>query len=712
LLVLDNFEQVLPAAAHLAELLAACPGLSLLVTSRVPLQMRAEQTLRVAPLPVPDLSVALPPLSALLTVPSVELFVGRARAHRPDFTLTKQRAPLVAQVTEQLDGLPLALELAAARLDVLPLPTLAQRLDDRLRLLASAAPDVPERHRSLEAAVGWSYDLLSKEEQRLFRCLGVFVGRVSLAALAAVKTGVARVAAESREAEEVDTGDRGILDGLLSLAKQSLILPGRPDDVGWRREQSDADDIEDAEDAEPTFGMLETVREYAEEQLVADGELAAARRAHAHYFLAMAEWADSQLRGPNQRASFLRLEREQDNLRVALRWLLDQDDDAEYEAALRLAGALGWFWALVGYHAEGLRWLEETLARAPQGADLGARARAMVALGSLLQVRSDHEQSQAALKEALALAEQRQDPTTAATAHMLLGPGMLFTGDVAEATRLLDESLQRWEALGDAWGVGNTLCLIALIDDAMEDLSSAVTHFTAGLRQLETAGDAHHAGFYRCWLGVAEWKRGNLSSAWAQVESALAASVAFRDRWLLSIAAQAAAVLVWEHVHPERWAQLLGAADALILATGAAIPWDRTPGGREMAERRERLARGEGESTAVYQRGRALPFGAVADLVLQLLNEASSAQRSHPTNPEAAQSRTQPVSRPADQNRLTTREREVLQLVAQGRSSKEIARQLSLSPSTINQHVKAIFNKLGVDTRAQAVAVAAQRGLL
>jgi hypothetical protein len=186
LLVLDNFEQVLPAASLLTDLVAGSPGVALLVTSRVPLQLRWEQTLRLAPLPIPDIITGLPPLDALAQVPAVALFVERARARRADFTLSEKQAPLVVQVVTQLDGLPLALELAAARLGTLSLSAIVRRLDDRLRLLASEAPDQPARQQSLEAAVGWSYDLLSAGEQSLFRCLGVFVGRVTLDAIATV----------------------------------------------------------------------------------------------------------------------------------------------------------------------------------------------------------------------------------------------------------------------------------------------------------------------------------------------------------------------------------------------------------------------------------------------------------------------------------------------------------------------------------------------
>jgi transcriptional regulator with XRE-family HTH domain len=219
LLVLDTFEQVLPAAASLAEFLARCPDLALLVTSRTPLHVRWEQTLRVAPLPVPDLNRALPPLAELVTIPSVTLFLQRARARRADIALTEKQTPLVAQLIAQLDGLPLALELAAARLDVLSLSTLTRRLAHRLELLAVEAPDLPERQQSLQAAVGWSYDLLSAGEQRLFRCLGVFVGRVTLDAIATVES-VVESGGEKGAGEAGDERETGrTLRQLLSLAE-------------------------------------------------------------------------------------------------------------------------------------------------------------------------------------------------------------------------------------------------------------------------------------------------------------------------------------------------------------------------------------------------------------------------------------------------------------------------------------------------------------
>jgi predicted ATPase/DNA-binding CsgD family transcriptional regulator/DNA-binding XRE family transcriptional regulator len=710
LLVLDNVEQVLPAAAlPLSDLLAACPGLALLVTSRVPLQLRWERTLRVAPLPVPDLSAAaLPALDALLAVPAVELFVGRARARRADFVLGEREAPLVAQLVVQLDGLPLALELAAACLDVLPLWTLAHRLDDRLQLLGSEAPDRPERQRSLEAAIGWSYDLLSEPEQRVFRCLGVFVGRVTSEAIAAVVGAVA-----APEEPPVAGTTRTILKRLVALAEKSLLLPARSD-------QEEAGAAE-----EPAFGMLETVREYARERLEAAGELVAASRAHARSFLTLAERAAAQLRGPDQRAWFFRLEREHDNLRAALRWLLDRDDQAgpdganaaaEPETGLRLAAALGYFWGQRGYHAEGRHWLEEALARAPhrvEGGDAAdVRTRALLVVGAIRTWQGEYAQAQATLEEALALAERRQDAVAIAEASTYLGRATVVAEDVTEGMRRLREAERRWEALGDPQGLGETLLYLGYAADVAGDTAAAATHYTAALGWLGQAGNAQHAGLVHCLLGVLEWKRGDVSRAVAHLQAVVQTSVALQDRWLLSFAAQATVVLVGSRAQPAAWARLLGAADALGQATGGApFGWEHVP---DMVELRERLARGEEKAlAAAYHEGRALPFSKVAALAQTLLEEVArtlleGAARTLP-QPDAAPAG---APMPAERSPLSAREWEVLGLVAQGLSNKAIGRRLFLSERTVAQHVTAIFHKLGVNTRAQAVAVAARRGLL
>jgi predicted ATPase/DNA-binding CsgD family transcriptional regulator len=743
LLVLDNFEQVLPeAATELADLLASCAGLSLLVTSRMPLQLRWEQTLRVPPLPLPTQDGALPPLEVLAQVPSVALFVERARARREDFVLTEKQAPLVAQVAIQLDGLPLALELAAARLDVLSLSALVRRLGDRLRLLVLEAPDRPAQQQSLEASVGWSYDLLSEPERQLFRCLGVFVGWVTLDAIAVVVGTVRRMLRrreqgtapegtppegtppEDTPPEDSDaTVEAGwTLPRLLSLAEKSLVLPARP-------EESEG---EEEEDPEPAFGMLETMREYAHERLAAAGELAAARWAHAHYFLALAERAASELQGSGQRAWLVRLEREHANLRAALSWLLDQegsvghegiagiDLEAEPHAALRLAAALSNFWWRRGYHAEGERRLEEALARVPhwERVDPGMQIRALMALGALLAVQGAFARARAVLEEGLALAAQRQDAEAVADALTYLGLCEVLAGEVVEGIRQLQEALPRWEAMGNSHGVGFTRFYLGLASDRTRDIGNAAAHYSAALQRLGAVGDAQQAGFVHCYLGVAEWKRGKLRSAVAHIQTGVQTGVSLQDRWLLSVAACAASVLA----KPVKRARLLGASDTLRQATGALLVWEGMPGGQDVLGLRTRLASAEGEWDAAYREGRTLRFGEIAALAQRELEEALAQALPHPDHdgaPEHARAVDQPaVVTPSPhqghcpQTALTERDQEVLRLVAEGLSSKAIGRQLFIAPSTVNYHLTSVFHKLGVDTRAQAVAVAAQCGLL
>jgi non-specific serine/threonine protein kinase len=715
LLVLDNFEQVLPmAAVTVAELLASCRRLTMLVTSRVPMHLRWEQVLRIAPLPVPDLSAALPPLDDLLAVPSVQLFVGQARAHRADFALTAARAPLVAQLVAELDGLPLALELAAARLDALPLATFTHRMGNRLQLLAWEAPDLPVRHRSLAAAVGWSYDLLDEPEQRLFRCLGVFAGHVALGAIAAVVAAVVGEADQDREADETDEGDA--LTWLVSLAEKSLVLPmpGRQHsatDVG-QADQVMEDECD--EDPEPAFRMLETVREYAQERLARQGELEAARQAHAHAFLALAERAEPELRGGDQRAWFFRLEREQDNLRAALRWLLDQDDPAEREAALRLAGALRWFWVARGYHAEGVRWLEEGLARAPAAMDPAVRTKALIAVGALLTFQGAHARAQGLLKEALALAQERHDGAGSALALTYLGVRALFSGETALAVPHLEEALRHWRALGEPHFIGVVLYYLGTAAQAAGHCEPAAARYKEALCQLEASEDARLAGSAHFSLGALLGQQGDLPAAVRHVRAGLEICVRLRDRWVLSIGARVASVLVRDYLDdadPARPARLLGAADALKQATGAALAaWEHVAVDRDAPELRQLPT--QGEWAAAYREGRSLPFKEVAALALTMLDEIAQTLAS--PDAEFVPGAVLPAQRAPGRggNPLTERECEVLRLVAQGLANKAIARQLIISPSTVNYHLTSIFNKLGVDTRAQAVAVMAQRGLL
>jgi predicted ATPase/DNA-binding CsgD family transcriptional regulator len=685
LLVLDNVEQILPAvAAHFAELLEACPTLALLVTSRVPLQVRAEQTFRIAPLPVPDLSEPLPPLDALAAIPSVELFLQRARARQPHFRFSDQHAPLLARPTSQLDGLPLALELAAARTATLPLPLIAQRLGDRLRLLRWEAADAPVRQQSLEAAVGWSFELLNDDERRLFSCLGVFAGHVSLDAIVAVASGT-----------DGQVGEEIALETLASLAEKSLV---QALGTGSMEDQSDEDHLE------PAFTMLETMREYAEEQLVARGAGEAARRVHAHYFLALAEQADSQLRGHGQHSWYLRLERERDNLRVALRWLLDQDDEAEREAALRLAGSLGLFWVLRGYHAEGLSRLEEALTKATW-ADLPARTRALTYAGLIHMHQRTLERAQDMLEEALTLAEESGDGLAAVEVLTYLGGRALYAKDMVESSRLLHEALRRGQELGDPFAIGSTLFWLGVRALEAGNVAEAAALEEVALRQFSRAGDLRAAGGVHGSLAVIFGQLNEPLRGVQHARAGLQIALTLRDRWLLRICARAALTLSGGRADPARQAQLLAAVERQTAQPDSAGigAYERWAADHGMSQLGEQLKQGDWD--VAFRAGRALRFKEVAALALSLMDEVAQSP---------LQSGTVAVNNAAGSaaGPLTARELEVLRLVAAGLSSKLIARELAIAPSTVNYHLATIFNKMAVDTRAQAVAVATQHGLL
>jgi predicted ATPase/DNA-binding CsgD family transcriptional regulator len=683
LLLLDNFEQVLPAANQLVDLLAVCPQIRILVTSRIPLQLRWEHILRIKPLPVPDVATPLT-LNELGQVPAVALFLDRARARRPNFALTEARAQLVTELVVHLDGLPLALELAAARLDALSLPVLVRLLSDRLQTLASSAPDAPERQRSLEAAITWSYDLLSPEEQRIFRHLGVFVGRVATSAVAAVL---------GAEATSELT-----LRGLASLAEKSLIMLG----------QGEEDEEVEDQHGLSVFQMLQTLREYAREQLKRAGEYEAAERAYAHYFVALAERADALLRGSDQRAWFLRLEHEHDNLRAALRWLLDQDETAEREAGLRLAAALGYFWWMRGYHTEGARWLEEALARAPHRDEANPdeatlRTTALCWAGALLTMHGELGAACTRLEEARSLAQQRQDSAGIARALTFLGQHAAITGELERAVLLLGEALRVARALGEPYSLGIAVFFLGVATFAQGNLTDAVAHYVEALDLVEAAGDPRLMAAVHVELGVIAGQQGDLRSALLHLRAVLETSEYLRDRWLLSLGARATLAVVRAQGDPVAYARLQGAADTLRQATGGGrVPWETTVA----------------EQTADYHEGRSLSTGDMAAFALRLLEDAAQSQdalisaSTQDTDRSAHTAQRASGHAAQRENPLTEREQEVLRLVAQGLGNKAIARQLVISPSTVNYHLIQIFNKLVVETRAQAVAVAAQRGML
>ncbi len=420
LLLLDNFEQVIEAAPFAAQLLHECPELKMIVTSRAPLRVQGEYEFPVLPLAVPDLTQA-PTAKELERYASVTLFVQRAQSIRSDFAVTRENAKALAEICTRLDGLPLALELAAARTRVLSLEDLLLRLQKRLELLTDGRRDLPERQQTLSNTIAWSYDLLSEPDKILFRRLSVFGGDFSLEA-----------------AEEIcmkqETYTKDILDRLSRLVEQSLLLSEHAEN-GLR------------------FRMLETIREFANESLVSSGESVRTEELFVDYFLSFAEEAASRLMGPKQAGILLRLDREHDNIRAALRLSIEHGNA---ERSLRLSSALWNFWNIRGYHTEGRVWLSKTLENAGPIHSV-ARARALTGAGGLAKWQDDFSTASALLNEGLALSRDLGDKEGAAYALNYLANVADDLGNFAEARRLYEESLSLFREIEDNWGVALVL---------------------------------------------------------------------------------------------------------------------------------------------------------------------------------------------------------------------------------------------------------------
>lgn len=422
LLVLDNFEQVVDAAPLVSSLLEVASQLKILVTSRMPLHLYGEHEYVVPPLTLPDLR-NLPPLERLTQYAAVRLFIERAQAVKLDFAVTNATAPAVAEICHRLDGLPLAIELAAARSKLFSPPVLLAHLSSRLTLLTGGPRDLPMRHQTLRAAIDWSYNLLSPSEQTLFRRLAIFVGGCTLEATRAVCNAAGDL--------EID-----VLDGLIALTDQSLL---RQDEVA---------------DGEPRFSLLETIREYALERLGESEKIDDLRRQHTTYYLALAEIAEAGLTSAERSVWMPRLEAEYDNIRGALNWI---KVSGEGETALRLAGALGWFWYLGGHLREGRRWLESALEQVntcpPTDPLVHLRAKALCALGKVAYVQGDYAQARAWLEEGSAIARTQANQHELADTLNYLGLTALSQGDYAAAQLYADESVALYRAIGNRWSI-------------------------------------------------------------------------------------------------------------------------------------------------------------------------------------------------------------------------------------------------------------------
>jgi predicted ATPase len=431
LLVLDNAEQLVAAAPLAAQALELAPRLKRLVTSREPLRVRDEQLVPVPPLALPD-PVQLPDLAHLEQTPAVALFVERACEARPAFAFTSENAAPIVEICQRLDGLPLALELAAARLSLLTPAALLARLERRLPLLSRGARDLPERQQTLRNTIAWSYDLLEAGEQRLFRRLSVFAGGFTLEAAQAVCIFEAFGPSSPGQPD-----DGVVLEQLAQLLDKSLVQP------------------QQGTGGEPRFSMLETIWEYAREQLATSGEEGAMQERHAHYFLRLAEEAWTHLSSPEWDIWLRRLEREDANLRAALAWCKAKKDGAEI--GLRLAGALDYYWFLHDDVHEGRTWLEGMLARTDSTDRSAARGKALVGAGWLAWAEGDYEAASPRAEEGLSIAREMGDKRWIGNAEWSLGLVRMGQRNSAAARPLLEESRTLFSLDPGRPGVGTLL---------------------------------------------------------------------------------------------------------------------------------------------------------------------------------------------------------------------------------------------------------------
>jgi len=454
LLVLDNMEQVPGAASLVADLLAHCPRLTIVATSRAALRVRGEQEYPVLPLPLPTPTPRPGTALALASASeAVVLFVDRAAAIQPGFRLTEANANVVGEICRRLDGLPLAIELAAARVRLLSPLALLARLEHRLPLLTGGARDLPARHQTMRATIAWSYDLLSPREQSLFRHVCVFVGGCTLEAVAAVCVEGTPSRGEGEDAED------SVLLGLSSLLEKSLAWQGRSQPSLENGAASD----ERLASVEPRFTLLETVREYGLERLEAHDEVHVTQERHADYYLARVERIEPELTGPRQAHLLDVLEREHDNLRAALRWALTRGPGAAGKG-LRLAAALWQFWSVRGYLREGREWLDGFLTLDEQGAAPGpVRARALTAAGALAYGQGDYARAVLLSDQGVAAYRGLGDARGMAVALNNLGNVAIDRGDLEQARAVHEEALALRRELGDRRGMAASLGNLGLV---------------------------------------------------------------------------------------------------------------------------------------------------------------------------------------------------------------------------------------------------------
>jgi predicted ATPase/DNA-binding CsgD family transcriptional regulator len=766
LLVLDNFEQVIAAALSLVELLGLCPGLKLLVTSREVLHVRGERTLLVPPLALPDLK-HLPDWQTLSRYGAVALFVERAQEVLPGFQVTADTARLIAEICVRLDGLPLALELAAARLKLLSLQALRKRLTRRLALLTGGARDLPARQQTLRSTVAWSYDLLVQEEQRLFRLLSVFVGGCTLQAIEALSSALGG-------------GSAQILDGVTSLLDKHLLY----------QIQSGT--------TEPRFGMLETIREFGLESLTSSGELEQTRHVHTQYYLRLVEEGEAHLFGAEQAPWFDQLEREHDNLRAALGWSAERTGegkaDHSMQTAWRLTGAMVRFWVARWCISEGRFWLERALANHEAVTSL-VRIKTLSAAAWLFFHTGDVERAEelyeeclhlyqeskeitktwgtyspdwlgwfafwlalrrdndhvvrSLLEESRALAREAGDKRSLAILLHFLACSAITLGEYREARSLLEESLALSQEMNYKQNIAWSFFHLGRLLFTLGEEAQAHVLLEDSLVLSRAVNEKPAIAVSLYMLGRFALAKGEVTDAQALLGESLSRLSALRlASQIPYVLSELASVSMIQHDEVaagdfykkslelfrqmndregvayslQRWgsiaaqqgaavwaARLWGTAETLHHTRGLRAPFlllnAVTNYERANYERMVNLVRAQLGKRA---------FVAAWAQGRAMTPEQSLAAREQPFAPVQTKARTnkQPRVAPSYPNGLTEREVEVLRLVARGLSDAQVAQALVISPRTVNAHLRSIYSKLNITSRTAATHFAIEQRLL
>ncbi|HJT58697.1 MAG TPA: protein kinase [Ktedonobacteraceae bacterium] len=761
LLLLDNFEQVVEAAPLIEEVLSACPRLKVVVTSRAVLHVDAEYQFPVPPLGLPDLDQTAEN-EAYAQYAAIALFIQRAQAVQPAFQLTPDNARTIAEICVRLDGLPLAIELAAARVKLLPPQHLLARLEEPFKILSSASRTFPPRHQTLHNALQWSYDLLDSDEQRIFRNLSVFAGGWTVEAVESMEERRGRLIAPTTDSSALvapiphnPLPDPPVLDIIGSLLDKSLLV---------QRKQ---------EGREPRLQMLLTVREYALELLRASGEIEQTQQAHALYFLSFVEQAESHLKGPQQSTWILKLEREQENMRTALAWLLKQGDA---ELALRFCGALSWFWYLRGYWSEGRRWLDAALGLTQANHQTAERAKALYGAGNLAYYQDDYAIAHALWEESVQV--YRALGMREAYANVLGDLGVLtyVQGDLAAARPLLEESERLCRTSGNTWELAWLLRKLGYVSSRQGDLARAAAYAQEGLALARKLGDksliattlltssdiamssgnltqavaldqevlalARELGLKSLIsiavqdLGYLAGLQGNLPQALVRAQEGLALARELGDKSLIAStlhtlgylaalqgdlshasACYEEGLLVAREIGYERYIGLHlvglaiiaseahpGRAARLFGAAGSILNIDVDMNTTERAEyaravERTRNNLGEMAFKAAWVEGSAMTP-----------EQALSTPEDTPAPPLPPQILSS--SFPVYPDGLTAREVEVLRLLAEGMSVAQIAEALIISPRTVSTHITSIYRKIQVSSRSAATRYAIEHKLV